>query len=673
MKTGILIEELKERMAGKKVKAALFYSFNFDARFFENYILTQFLPDVSFSNNEIQNAILWKKYQNELPPITVFCDFHAKGTTGPSLAYNVVPIDMPINNSGRKPCFHPKQSYILLEDSSLIVIGGSNNITQSGWCYNIEGVNVFHFTPHANENIRYFPRTLKDRFKHLCRNVRRDVLTKEHITESEQVIESFFSSIKYTEEAEILFFNSGEEIRTYQEKKERLRSFDVFIDRIKQKYNNGEPFVKAEVISPYYSTGLNHFNTLSGVLGTDQIKFSVPFENTDYVALDEGNYRDIKERYGWGRCSFDNGKAFRFNHSKVYRLLGNQTMVSIVGSVNCTDAAFRGVADGGNYETAIAYIDDAAKWVNQLEKVDDGSFTFTEAKEEEGYEDNRIDAFTLEFTLDWNKLTLTVKNHKPAKQKGKIIFNGLSNKKLNDTQTITPIDLTPELVSIFADNSLIKFKPTGIDGYLYYYPTQVGIELKPFSSKYNLSDVELLELWQELDQANDKESMGRLIDSFVDRITDEFEEDKDDELNTAKSSINFMASHLSGLLKLKGKLFKEQHTKTDKKIQKRRVSYYLLSDNIDTLIGYKRLIGKMKKNGSINIGFYWVLLKIIETYFYKNKAALKVLDPDEVNTLKELTSLVTKQIKTADKEMLEQGVERKKLEWLNKTLLYDFK
>ena len=673
MKTGILIEELKERMAGKKVKAALFYSFNFDARFFENYILTQFLPDVSFSNNEIQNAILWKKYQNELPPITVFCDFHAKGTTGPSLAYNVVPIDMPINNSGRKPCFHPKQSYILLEDSSLIVIGGSNNITQSGWCYNIEGVNVFHFTPHANENIRYFPRTLKDRFKHLCRNVRRDVLTKEHITESEQVIESFFSSIKYTEEAEILFFNSGEEIRTYQEKKERLRSFDVFIDRIKQKYNNGEPFVKAEVISPYYSTGLNHFNTLSGVLGTDKIKFSVPFENTDYVALDEGNYRDIKERYGWGRCSFDNGKAFRFNHSKVYRLLGNQTMVSIVGSVNCTDAAFRGVADGGNYETAIAYIDDAAKWVNQLEKVDDGSFTFTEAKEEEGYEDNRIDAFTLEFTLDWNKLTLTVKNHKPAKQKGKIIFNGLSNKKLNDTQTITSIDLTPELVSIFADNSLIKFKPTGIDGYLYYYPTQVGIELKPFSSKYNLSDVELLELWQELDQANDKESMGRLIDSFVDRITDEFEEDKDDELNTTKSSINFMASHLSGLLKLKGKLFKEQHTKTDKKNQKRRVSYYLLSDNIDTLIGYKRLIGKMKKNGSINIGFYWVLLKIIETYFYKNKAALKVLDPDEVKTLKELTLLVTKQIKTADKEMLEQGVERKKLEWLNKTLLYDFK
>jgi hypothetical protein len=41
--------------------------------------------------------------------------------------------------------------------------------------------------------------------------------------------------------------------------------------------------------------------------------------------------------------------------------------------------------------------------------------------------------------------------------------------------------------------------------------------------------------------------------------------------------------------------------------------------------------------------------------------------------LKNLALLVNNQIKVVDKEMLEQGVERKKLEWLNKTLLYDFK
>ncbi len=672
MKTRILIEELKDRMGGQKVRAALFYTFNFDARFFENYILTQFLQDVSFSNNEIQNAILWKKYQQELPPITVFCDFHAKGASGPSLSYKVVPIDMPRKGSAGKPCFHPKQSYVLLEDWSLIVIGGSNNITESAWCSNIECVNVFHFTPYANGKEAYYPRNLKDRFKDQCRIVRRNILSAEAITESEQQIERFFSSIKYTADENIHFFNSGEEIRSYQEKKEELRSFDVFIERLKQEINNGQPFLKAEVISPYYSSGITHFDKFSEVIGTNQITFSVPFANTDIVALDESLFATIKEKYSWGRCIFDNGKAFRFNHSKIYRILGNEKMITIIGSVNFTDAAFRGVANGGNYETAVAYIDDATKWTYQLEGVNNSSFTFTEAKEEEGFEDNRIDAFDLEFVLDWNKLILTVINSKPSKQKGRIIFDGLSDKHLSSNKKTT-IELTPELVSIFADNSLIKFKPSGIDGFLYYYPTQIGIELKPFSAKYNLNDSELLELWQELDAVSDKESMGRLIDKFVDRITDEFDEEKGDELDAAKSSINFMASHLSGLLKLKEKLFTELQRKTEQEIQKRRITYYLLSDNIDTLIGYRRLIAKMKNNGSINIGFYWVLLKIIESYFYKNKTLAKRLESKDRKTLKILISTINKDIKLVDKEMLKLGVERRKLQWLNKILLHDFK
>jgi HKD family nuclease len=672
MKTGILIEELKERMAGKKVLAAVFYSFNFDARFFENYILTQFLPDVSFSDNEIQNAILWKKYQHELPPITVFCDFHAKGTTGPSLAYEVVTVDMPFNDEGRKPCFHPKQSFVLLEDWSLIVIGGSNNLTQSAWCSNIECVNVFHFTPHAELQTRYYPREFKDRFKSFSKNVRNEILEENNITEAEGRVKQFFGSIKYTDDENMHFFNSGEEIRNSQEIKNKQRSFDVFIERLKQDFNDGESFIKAEVISPYYSSGITHFNKLSEVLGVNQIMFSVPFENTDYVALKKSNYSKIKEAYAWGRCKFDDGKAFRFNHSKIYRLLGKDNMISIVGSVNCTDAAFRGVEHGGNYETAVAYIDDAANWEDQLEAADDSSFTFTEPKEEEGYEDNRIDAFELEFTIDWIGPKLKVQNKYPSKQKGKIVFDGLDNKMLSDKKT-TEIDLTPELVAVLADNSLIKFKPSGIDGFMYYYPAQLGLELKPFSAKYNLNDAELLALWQELDEANDKESMGRLVEKFVNRITDEFDEEKEGELDADKSSINFMASHLSGLLKLKEKLFSNKGSEIEREIQKRRVSYYLLSDNIDTLIGYQRLIDKMRNNGSINIGFYWVLLKIIEAYFYTNKTAKKLLVSAEKRTLEGLALSLAKQIKVVDKKMLEQGVSKKKLDWLNKILLHDFK
>jgi hypothetical protein len=157
--------------------------------------------------------------------------------SGPGLGYDVVSIDIPTNKSGVKSCFHPKQSYILLEDWSLIVIGGSNNLTQSAWCSNIECVNVFQFTPYLKENERFFPRTLKDRYKDFCRNIRKDILEIEDRTKAEEIIDGFFSSIKYTKEEDVLFFNSGEEIRNHQEKKDDLRLFDVFIERLKQKYN----------------------------------------------------------------------------------------------------------------------------------------------------------------------------------------------------------------------------------------------------------------------------------------------------------------------------------------------------------------------------------------------------------------------------------------------------
>jgi hypothetical protein len=98
-----------------------------------------------------------------------------------------------------------------------------------------------------------------------------------------------------------------------------------------------------------------------------------------------------------------------------------------------------------------------------------------------------------------------------------------------------------------------------------------------------------------------------------------------------------------------------------------------LSDNIDTLIGYRRLITKMKNSGGINVGFYWVILKILESYFYKNKMLSNRLDSDEEKTLERIADSIKNEIKLVDKEMLDLGVERKKLEWLNKTLLHDFR
>ena len=91
----ILGEKLKEEISGHKIKAAVFHTFNFDPDFFENYLLPLLLPDITFGDNKIQNTILWKKYQTELPPVTVYCDFHAKAQKGIHLDYTIRTVDIP--------------------------------------------------------------------------------------------------------------------------------------------------------------------------------------------------------------------------------------------------------------------------------------------------------------------------------------------------------------------------------------------------------------------------------------------------------------------------------------------------------------------------------------------------------------------------------------------------
>jgi hypothetical protein len=78
-----------------------------------------------------------------------------------------------------------------------------------------------------------------------------------------------------------------------------------------------------------------------------------------------------------------------------------------------------------------------------------------------------------------------------------------------------------------------------------------------------------------------------------------------------------MATHLSGLIQLNKKLFAESNTiKGQEAINKIR-AYYLFTDNVDTLIGYRKLLKKMSANKSLNNGFYWLLLNIIDRFFYK--------------------------------------------------------
>lgn len=146
MEQFILKEKLKEQIGNRKVIAALFYTFNFDPKFFENYIMPLLIPkekSEKFRDEVIHNKILWRQYikGDIIPPTAVFCDYFAKDNTeAPSLGYDIHCIKTPAAQ-GKICNFHPKHIFLLVEDdsnTSLIVVTGSGNITPSGWCDNIE-------------------------------------------------------------------------------------------------------------------------------------------------------------------------------------------------------------------------------------------------------------------------------------------------------------------------------------------------------------------------------------------------------------------------------------------------------------------------------------------------------------------------------------------------------
>lgn len=663
MDSWVLAEKLKEEINGQKIRAAVFQSFNFDPDFFENYLLPLFLSDIPFGDNRIQNMILWRKFQNELPPITVYCDFHAKSQKSVNLNYTVKPIDLPRKN-GLKPCFHPKHTYVLLEDWTLLVFVGSNNLTESGWCSNLEGVNFFRL-----KNKEYFPENFKNQLKDFNRSISKIKKgEKNQFSEAEEVIDSFFRQQGYTENINVELFKSDESVL----KDDYL--FSNFISKIREEKNNGHPFEKVEVISPYFPNGVNLFNKLIELSGTNNIEFAIPFESTDSISLDKELFDKVVDLgIKWKAIKdMKNVKGYRFNHSKIYQFTGDEFVFIIVGSINFTNMAWKGIRNGGNYESAILYQISKDKKIDLLEDCNFDNLQFIGSREDETSSDNRHDVYDLEFIIDWSAKTLEVVNEFPETQKGRIIFGNLSVKLFGNSRVI---DLDEDYLEFLTNESLIKVSPNGLDAFYYYYPIHKNIESKPLPEELHLKDAELLQLWMELEESDNKEVILRIIDRFIDRITDESGDIIKEQVSITHSTLNQMSTHLNGLIKLHRKIFygkdgliTSKNSKSSE-IARKRAEYYLFADNVDTLIGYRKLLKKMYAEGKLNTGFYWLLLSILIKYFYEfvNKINHD-LDKELINSRYKEINLELNEI---EKKLNNKSVSKKHLIWISKMLEYD--
>ncbi len=599
MKSLVLKEYLKEIIGEAKVKAALFYTFNFDVEFFENYLLPLFITNVNFTDNKIANSILWRQYQKELPHITVYCDFHAKSNTAPQLDYVIRPIDIK-KSKDRKPCFHPKLSLILLDSGKLIIINGSNNLTDNGWCKNIEAVSAF--TIENGENS--FPREFKDSLWDFIDEVIKLYSKNAEYTDAENALDSFFRQRVYMKKQyNNTFINSIQ------------KDFWQILSDIKEE-NGNSPFEEVEILSPYFSSGINLLKDLKEVAEATNIKCLIPYQGINEVAIEKNLFdKFTNEGITWCSPSFKyQGKGYRFNHSKVYRVKCKEYMYTIIGSYNFTEAAFDGTSHNGNIESAIIFKEPVDNWRPYLIAVTDwkGISWAEDTPNEEKLDQQRMDSPFLEFTLNWKKHTLEYTNHDYVD--AVFVINN-TKYEINKNKYKQEFMLDEKTTEYLADNSLITVKIENTE--FYYYPTHIGIEFKPLSSSLaRLNDGELLSIWEQLDKEHQPDNFADKLEKYIDSITNEAGDIVNNKPIEIKSTLNTMASHLSGLINLQKKIF-DAKTKKNREAIDERIKYYLFIDNLDTLIGYRKLLKNMLDDGKIFYSFYWLLLNIIEISFYK--------------------------------------------------------
>jgi HKD family nuclease len=655
MKKFVLGEKLKEEINGKKVIAAFFTSFNFDPDFFENYLLPLFLPEVQFGDNKIQNTILWKKFQSEMPPVTVYCDFHAKSQKGIQLDYTIFPLELSRHN-GTKPCFHSKHSYILLEDETLLVFVGSNNLTEAGWCSNLEGVTFYRLKPKEN---------LPAQFKKQHWSFIEDLENESKQTKAGDILwQRFFKRQTYTNDFNVELIDS----KNFKTTK-GLSYLSILIQNLRKERNSGLPFQKIEIISPYFPTNIGLFDELIQASDCKDISISIPFENTDYVSMDESLFQKIGEKnLQWKAIKgMSNVKGHRFNHSKIYQFIGEEKVFQLVGSLNFTNMAWKGTLNGGNRETGIINEIPIENFESLLEDYPTAHLNFTGNKTEENHIDSRTDAFNLSFIIDWTTKELEIVNPYPNKQTGFILINDdkiqlreSEKRKLKDGQ-----------LRYLSNSPLITVRPIDSQVLLYYYPIHKNISSKPLPDNIRLNDSELLQLWLELIDEKDKDSTIRAIDRFINRITDESGELKKDQIDRTSSTLNLMATHLSSLLHLNKKIFHKVLPSRLLDQRKVMLEYYLFSDNVDTLLGYRRLLNKMSEEGRLNNGFHWLLLNILEKTFYKKYRDFELIDPAKQTVLEQTFSELKHEIRKLSKLIESDRVTLNHLKWAEKMIMED--
>jgi HKD family nuclease len=605
-----LKQQLKDLIGGRNVKAALFYTFNFSPRFFENYVMPLLVPSQRFINNEIANHIVWRNlYKDQrVPHITVYFDHDVKDAeSGPMLQYDFVAVSM-AGIGHNKGNFHPKNTFILVEndqgEEELIVLTGSNNITQAGWCENLECV-----AQAVISQGKYYPQSLCNSFKQFIQ-ITHDTFAHADITPAEMQILRALNKYQATQQHAPLLYHSlnGNE------------SFEAFLE---QEVFEKDTIKLVEIQSPYFSNDTK----LVGHLKNRGIKIHIQAPLRNGVMQLKEDVFDAYSNEGVTWYYPDNEE--RNNHRKLYRFHGQKRTYTIIGSVNFTQPAWRAYSQKPkevfNIESALLFEHKATINDRLLKKpLKAHQFRFEEAIISDETRFEREEIPEIHFQMDWSKRVLTWTSK--AKNPCKLSLDGGLEAEVSKTGYLEIPDtkLGNAILDALARKSIIAVEETKGTQTLthYYYMTQSGFGQRP--SQFRITPSDVIDAWELL--GNDQELMRDWFDNTIERLVDLMQDESGkitDKPSEKQSLLNDMSRHFFGLAHLEQNLFDESKLKAAQKIKNKHyitLEYYLTHDNVDTLLNYLRGLEKSHMEGNLMHSYYWLLLQIVKTRFYEHPA-----------------------------------------------------
>ena len=383
--SGILSEQLHQAIGGRRVKAAVFTTYQFDPGFFEEEVLL-ILFEQSFSHVPRIRSVQMEEALRGVNHLAVYYDRRGLVAGGTPARLDVRRIPL-ARGTGY---FHPKLIMLLVEESDdegyldhLIVMCPSANLTRAGWWENVECADIREFKDSS-----------------LC-SMRQDLLSliqlirgEERTGEKHSALEEIRKFIRY---------------RLYEDK--RRSSQGVLNPRLFFGQQNLADFLNEHLRLPY---GTYNLEILSPYFDdTDEagtlrklVEALAPKETRIFLPrADDGAALCRKKFFGavgslpgvkWGKLprscvqrakSGDATQTDRFVHAKVYRIWsraeGKEYL--LVGSANLTQAA-HGRANAGNLEVSVLIEREGGQslrfWLDEL--IDEAPKEFRTEDSEEG-------------------------------------------------------------------------------------------------------------------------------------------------------------------------------------------------------------------------------------------------------------------------------------------------